>query len=134
MFTDVLYRDLARRGLARTAFEFARLLWALDPWTDPHGALLHLEFLASKGMNEWMEEVSQVFESHPKQSEGKMDPTVLPGWTWSRAVVMRLTIDDPGKVCPCTIMVDDSMFNAVLEPSTTRRAAEKEYKSTRGSD
>ena len=47
--------DLQRRGCVRTAFEFARLLYALDPWTDPHGALLHLEFLAIKsGMEEWM--------------------------------------------------------------------------------
>ncbi|ESK89923.1 transcription factor 25 (basic helix-loop-helix) [Moniliophthora roreri MCA 2997] len=89
--------DLTRRGLTRTAFEFARLLWALDPWADPHGALFHLEFLAPKGMGSWMEEVSQVFEQREADSQGRMNPTVLPGWTWSRAVVLRLSIDDSGK-------------------------------------
>ncbi|KAG7092016.1 hypothetical protein E1B28_008399 [Marasmius oreades] len=91
--------DLTRRGLSRTAFEFARLLWALDPWTDPHGALFHLEFLASKGMRGWMEDVSQVFESQQvqKEIEDKLHPTILPGWTWSRAVVMRMGMEETGK-------------------------------------
>ncbi|KAL0579878.1 hypothetical protein V5O48_002125 [Marasmius crinis-equi] len=107
--------DLTRRGLTRTAFEFARLLWALDPWTDPHGALLHLEFLASKGMSDWMEDVSQVFESHPKECQGKMDPTVLPGWTWSRAVVMRLSIEEPGKGAAERAQLDKKSTDALIE-------------------
>ncbi|KZO93809.1 DUF654-domain-containing protein [Calocera viscosa TUFC12733] len=39
---------LQRRGCPRTAFEFARLLLALDPVGDPHGASLWLDYLAIK--------------------------------------------------------------------------------------
>ncbi|EJD51735.1 DUF654-domain-containing protein [Auricularia subglabra TFB-10046 SS5] len=47
--------NLVRRGVARAAFETARFMLALDPWTDPHGALLHLDFLAPKaGQKEWL--------------------------------------------------------------------------------
>ncbi|EJD41319.1 DUF654-domain-containing protein, partial [Auricularia subglabra TFB-10046 SS5] len=47
--------NLVQRGIARAAFETARFLLTLDPWTDPHGALLHLDFLAPKaGSKEWL--------------------------------------------------------------------------------
>ncbi|KAG6852281.1 hypothetical protein C0991_001354 [Blastosporella zonata] len=41
--------DLQRRGCRRTTFEFARLLYSLDPWANPHGTLFHLNLLDLKG-------------------------------------------------------------------------------------
>ncbi|EGG10271.1 uncharacterized protein MELLADRAFT_94566 [Melampsora larici-populina 98AG31] len=39
---------LAKRGCWRTAFETCKLLFAMDPYQDPYGALLWLDFLAPK--------------------------------------------------------------------------------------
>ncbi|TFK33697.1 transcriptional repressor TCF25-domain-containing protein [Crucibulum laeve] len=92
--------DLNRRGCPRTAFEFARLLYSLDPYTDPHGSLLQLEFLAVKaGMGQWLKEVWDTFEAKRKTRDGadakakagqhnKMDPSVLPGWAYARALAL----------------------------------------------
>jgi hypothetical protein len=83
----------------RTAFEFARLLYALDPWADPHGALLHLDLLALKaGMGSWLLEVYDwVAQGHERrQTErmgGRMDPSVLPGWAYARALALRMGED-----------------------------------------
>ncbi|KAG6906643.1 hypothetical protein DXG01_012818 [Tephrocybe rancida] len=89
--------DLQRRGCVRTAFEFARLLYALDPWADPHGALFHLDLLAIKGgMGSWLVEVYDYFEAlrARKQTGGRMDPSVLPGWGYARALAMRINEGD----------------------------------------
>lgn len=83
--------DLQRRGCVRTAFEFARLLYALDPWTDPHGALLHLEFLAIKsGMEEWMLDIWNFFFTKGPFFN-RMQPNFLPGWTYARALAIFIT-------------------------------------------
>lgn len=89
-------RDLQRRGCVRTAFEFTRLLYTLDPWVDPHGALLHLEFLALKaGMENWLLDIWDLF-STKGPFFNRMQPTFLPGWAYSRALAMFITEEKKG--------------------------------------
>jgi hypothetical protein len=86
--------DLQRRGVYRTAFEFAKLLLSLDPWSDPHGAYLHLDFLAIKsGMHSWLLSFSEMFSP---LSPGLEDPQTgyaivraLPGWAYARALAFK---------------------------------------------
>ncbi|KAF9501695.1 DUF654-domain-containing protein [Pleurotus eryngii] len=95
--------DLQRRGCVRTAFEFARLLLSLDPWEDPHGALFHLDFLALKaGMGSWLLEMYDLHasktNSSPESSKtgrqsARLNPTVLPGWLYARALALRYDED-----------------------------------------
>lgn len=87
--------NLQKRGTNRTAFEFAKLLYSLDPGSDPHGALLYLDFLAVRcGMNEWIVDMFHVFPELKIQTvrsdpEVGADPRVLPGWWYSRALAVR---------------------------------------------
>ena len=79
----------------RTAFEFARLLWALDPWTDPHGALLHLDFLVPKTREtDWASEVESVWESLREKGAMLVPLQALPGWCWSRALALKESGDE----------------------------------------
>lgn len=85
-------RDLARRGCVRTSFEFARLLYGLDPATDPHGALLHLDFLAIKaGMQDWLLDMwdtqCQLTEA---EWQGRAHVRALPGWAYARALALYI--------------------------------------------
>ena len=72
-------------------------MYALDPWTDPHGALLHLDLLALKaGMAPWLLEVYHWFTQRRQrrgQVDGRMDPSVLPGWAYARALALRIGED-----------------------------------------
>ncbi|KAI9466649.1 transcriptional repressor TCF25-domain-containing protein, partial [Lactarius psammicola] len=89
--------DLQRRGIYRTAFEFARLLLSLDPWSDPHGAYLHLDFLAIKsGMQSWLLSFSRLFApvisktSELEESQFSQMPVIaLPGWAYARALALK---------------------------------------------
>ncbi|KAJ7174569.1 transcriptional repressor TCF25-domain-containing protein [Mycena filopes] len=85
--------DLQRRGCVRTAFEFARLLLSLDPSNDPHGALLHLDFLAVKtGMGQWLLDMFDFYStrrSGPQTKDARADPSLLPGWSYARALALR---------------------------------------------
>ncbi|KAF7979523.1 hypothetical protein HWV62_42100 [Athelia sp. TMB] len=89
--------DLQRRGCYRTAFEFARLLLSLDPWSDPHGAACHLDFLAIKsGMGGWLLEMWDLFDGDALsgvEGRGKVNVTCLPGWAYSRALALRAQED-----------------------------------------
>ena len=84
---------MQRRGIYRTAFEFARLLLSLDPWTDPHGAYLHLDFLAIKsGMQSWLLSFSRLFAKVSELEESPLSQTpvvALPGWAYARALALR---------------------------------------------
>ncbi|KDQ07759.1 hypothetical protein BOTBODRAFT_38551 [Botryobasidium botryosum FD-172 SS1] len=90
-------QHLERRGTTRTAFEVARLLLSLDPHTDPHGALLHLDFLAVKsGMDQWLLDMWNVWDLVKKEADFGPDDNdfrielhCLPGWAYSRAVALR---------------------------------------------
>lgn len=88
--------DLQRRGCVRTAFEFGRLLYSLDPWTDPHGALLHLDYIALKsGMGQWLLDVWDHYDGwwHEGQHRSRADVSVLPGWAYARALALRASED-----------------------------------------
>lgn len=82
----------------RAACEFARLLLSLDPFRDPHGALLHLDFLAPKcGMNDfllklwdtWAEVDREEGAMGPDDEELRIKPQYLPGMSFGRAVALR---------------------------------------------
>ncbi|KAG9095267.1 hypothetical protein FS749_010776 [Ceratobasidium sp. UAMH 11750] len=87
--------SLSRRGTPRTAFEFARLLFALDPVGDPHGATSHLDFLSVKaGMGQWLLDVWDIWPKarqevadNPLASHG-IDVRCLPGWAYTRALIL----------------------------------------------
>ncbi|KAJ6544301.1 transcriptional repressor TCF25-domain-containing protein [Mycena capillaripes] len=85
--------DLQRRGCVRTAFEFGRLLLSLDSANDPHGALLHLDFLAVKtGMGQWLLDMFDLYStrrSGPQTKDARADPSLLPGWSYARALALR---------------------------------------------
>ena len=90
----------------RTAFEFARLMYSLDPWSDPHGSLLHLDFLAIKaGMHQWLLDVFDNFTgrqtlSNEKIHNSRLNPSLMPGWVYSRALALRISEDAAkNKVC-----------------------------------
>jgi hypothetical protein len=69
----------------------------LDP-TDPHGALLHLDYLAIKaGMVQWLLDVWDHFDSKwmgSKAVSGRANVTALPGWAYARALAIRTREDE----------------------------------------
>ncbi|KAG8727161.1 hypothetical protein FRC12_022743, partial [Ceratobasidium sp. 428] len=87
--------SLSRRGTPRTAFEFARLLFALDPIGDPHGAAFYLDFLSVKAsMGQWLldiwdiwPEARQEIADNALASHG-IDVRCLPGWAYTRALIL----------------------------------------------
>ncbi|KAK0455688.1 transcriptional repressor TCF25-domain-containing protein [Desarmillaria tabescens] len=86
--------DLQRRGCLRTAFEFARLMYSLDPWNDPHGALYHLDYLAFKGnMTGWLLEMFDLFKQKRQEKGVRINPSILPGWMYARALALRVSRD-----------------------------------------
>ncbi|KAL5488434.1 hypothetical protein ACEPAI_6552 [Sanghuangporus weigelae] len=111
--------DLQRRGCSRTAFEFARLLLALDPYTDPHGSLLFLDFLAIRsGMHEWL---LSLWDLHDAEAKKEVDPgdtwsrfnvTVLPGWSYARALALW-SVEDSKKEDheASTVALKDAILN-----------------------
>ncbi|KAF8812727.1 DUF654-domain-containing protein [Phlegmacium glaucopus] len=94
--------DLQRRGCVRTAFEFSRLMYSLDPWNDPHGSLFHLDYLSIKsGMHQWLLDIFDVFTERRNNSgyeqDARLDPTILPGWAYARALALRM-VEDASKI------------------------------------
>lgn len=81
----------------RTAFEFARLLFALDPWSDPHGAIMHLEFLAVKAdQREWFLELEETWEKLRAERSFILPLDSRPGWVWSKSLILRGTTTKRG--------------------------------------
>ncbi|KZT13227.1 DUF654-domain-containing protein [Laetiporus sulphureus 93-53] len=92
--------DLQRRGCVRTAFEFARLLYSLDPWTDPHGAVLYLDYLAMKaGMGQWLLDLWEFFTSQAGAGilQNRLQATAVPGWSYARALALWMRENDKGE-------------------------------------
>lgn len=72
-------------------------MYALDPWSDPHGAILHLEYLAIKtGMTQWLIDLWDLFEPDVEKEakDGKspylrrLVPNIMPGMAYSRALAL----------------------------------------------
>jgi hypothetical protein len=101
--------NLQKRGTNRTAFEFARLLLSLDPGSDPHGALLYLDYLAVRsGMSEWLVDMwdtwQTLYDEDPNSFTGsRVDIRILPGWLWARALALRTIEEQSGHTVRQTI-------------------------------
>ncbi|KAF9448395.1 DUF654-domain-containing protein [Macrolepiota fuliginosa MF-IS2] len=100
--------DLQRRGCARTGFEFARLLYSLDPWTDPHGVLLHLDQVSIKAnMSQWLVDVYNIFNSHRDSSrDTRLNPSLLPGWAYGYALALRALEKDNDHTTSTTALTE----------------------------
>lgn len=119
--------DLHRRGCTRTAFEFAKLLYSLDPWTDPHGSLLHLDGLAVKaGMHDWLLDVWEYFETNQDGIPGRLTPIVLPGWWYTRALAMKIREDVTG-LQASEITYPPARPLTPLKSRTTHRATRRSW-------
>lgn len=93
---------------------------SLDPWSDPHGAYLHLDFLAIKtGMHSWLLSFYEMFAPmvskglgrSPELEEPQSLVCALPGWAYSRALALRAEGDDRASQvrqgCPWTSVLTD---------------------------
>lgn len=88
MFTALhrIISYLGRRGCWVTAFNFAKLLFALDPEGDPHGAALWLDFLAVKAnQGSWLLQMLEMRET----SRAVALWHGYPGMGWARALALR---------------------------------------------
>lgn len=83
-------RYLGRRGCWVTAFNFAKLLYSLDPFGDPHGAAFWLDFLAVKSNNgEWL--ISMLEQA--SSSTAAMVWHGYPGMAYAQALALRADED-----------------------------------------
>ena len=86
MFTALhrIISYLGRRGCWVTAFNFAKLLFSLDPLGDPHGAAFWLDFLAIKSNNgQWL---LSMFE---QEDQAAVAFDGLPGMAFAKALALR---------------------------------------------
>ncbi|KAK8850487.1 hypothetical protein IAR55_004405 [Kwoniella newhampshirensis] len=88
MFTALhrIISYLGRRGCWVTAFNFAKLLFALDPEGDPHGAAFWLDFLAVKsGNGAWL--LSMLEQGHTNSAAASW--YAYPGMAYAKALALR---------------------------------------------
>ncbi|PJF19681.1 putative transcription factor [Paramicrosporidium saccamoebae] len=99
---------LTKKGCYRTALEFSKILWSLDPLVDPVGVRMLSDFLAiQSGQYDWFE---QVYEEIIAESPW------MAGWHFSNALLKHIQ-DDPG--------ADLQLQNAMVEsPWMVPRLAE----------
>ncbi|WRT70652.1 uncharacterized protein IL334_007650 [Kwoniella shivajii] len=77
---------LGRRGCWVTAFNFAKLLYALDPEGDPHGAVFWLDFLAIKSNNgSWLLSMLEQGDTSPAAANW----FAYPGMAYAKALALR---------------------------------------------
>lgn len=82
----LIRRYLGRRGCWLTAFNFAKLLYSLDPLGDPHGAALWLDFLAVKSNNgEWLISILE----QASTNQAAMAWHGYPGMAYAQALALR---------------------------------------------
>jgi Transcriptional repressor TCF25 len=88
---------------------------SLDPWSDPHGIHLHLDFLAIKcAMHSWLLSFSEIFSSkssshsseHEEPQSGYHPVCALPGWAYARALAFRAEGDDHASQVRPSVSVD----------------------------
>ncbi|CAD6590415.1 MAG: hypothetical protein TREMPRED_005726, partial [Tremellales sp. Tagirdzhanova-0007] len=92
MFTALhrIISYLGRRGCWVTAFNFAKLLFALDPLGDPHGASFWLDFLAIKSNNgPWLLTILEQRETMPAAAALH----AYPGIAYAKALALRAQED-----------------------------------------
>ncbi|KAF9069168.1 transcriptional repressor TCF25-domain-containing protein [Rhodocollybia butyracea] len=111
-FDRVEKSDLQRRGCMRTAFEFTKLMYSLDPWS---------------GMPQWLLDVFKLFDekstgvSSRSTSTCRMDPSVLPGWTFARALALRLTNKEQDKSSSTSALIEAAdSFPSIRFPANIR--------------
>ncbi|OCF54767.1 cytoplasmic protein [Kwoniella mangroviensis CBS 10435] len=88
MFTALhrIISYLGRRGCWVTAFNFAKLLYALDPEGDPHGAVFWLDFLAVKSNNgPWLLSMLEQGDTSPAAASWY----AYPGMAYAKALALR---------------------------------------------
>ena len=71
---------------------------SIDPWNDPHGALLHLDFLSIKaGMSQWLLDTYDLFakrhENSSENADARLNPSLLPGWAYARVLSLKISED-----------------------------------------
>ncbi|EIW69934.1 hypothetical protein TREMEDRAFT_38605 [Tremella mesenterica DSM 1558] len=87
LFTGIhrIISYLGRRGCWVTAFNFAKLLFSLDPFGDPHGAAFWLDFLAIKsGNREWLFSMSERTDIAAARNF-----QAYPGMAYAKALALR---------------------------------------------
>ncbi|OWZ80850.1 cytoplasmic protein [Cryptococcus neoformans Bt85] len=78
---------LGRRGCWATAFNFAKLLFSLDPEGDHHGAAFWLDFLAIKsGNSSWLLSMINQGDSQPAAASW----FAYPGMAYAKALALRM--------------------------------------------
>ncbi|KAE8541405.1 hypothetical protein D1P53_002764 [Cryptococcus gattii VGV] len=78
---------LGRRGCWATAFNFAKLLFSLDPEGDHHGAAFWLDFLAIKsGNSSWLLTMIDQGDSQPAAASW----VAYPGMAYAKALAFRM--------------------------------------------
>ncbi|WWC72536.1 uncharacterized protein I206_106498 [Kwoniella pini CBS 10737] len=88
MFTALhrIISYLGRRGCWVTTFNFAKLLYALDPEGDPHGAVFWLDFLSVKSNNgPWLLSMLEQGDTSPAAANWY----AYPGMAYAKALALR---------------------------------------------
>ena len=86
---DRKINSLIKRGCWRTAFEFARLLLQLDPYADPYGALLFIDFLAPKAkQGPWLANLLRELPELVLDDADALRLTTYPGLAFASALSM----------------------------------------------
>ncbi|XAO22280.1 hypothetical protein I312_101049 [Cryptococcus bacillisporus CA1280] len=81
---------LGRRGCWATAFNFAKLLFSLDPEGDHHGAAFWLDFLAIKsGNSSWLLSMIDQGDNQPAAASW----LAYPGMAYAKALALRMEED-----------------------------------------
>ncbi|KAG2153469.1 transcriptional repressor TCF25-domain-containing protein [Suillus bovinus] len=76
-FFLALHRQVTVADAFVPAFEFGRLLYSLEPWTDPHWC-----------MGQWLLDVYSEFACTKTIFEDHLNPSALPGWAYARALAL----------------------------------------------
>lgn len=117
----------------RAAFEHARLLYSLNPSEDPHGALLHLDYLAPRsGMNDWLLKFLDTWEkvdSEEPTGEGapRLNPKFLPGMAYAKALAMWSLENQTGDKVPMNLLtrLRGDLSNTTMLLRLMRRAQKR---------
>lgn len=90
---DKRVNSFMKKGTWRSACETAKALFALDPWSDPYGALLHLDFLCVKAkQGHWLlqllDHLPGIYEEAGVPSDGRLKLETYPGLAFAKALIL----------------------------------------------